>query len=771
MKLLDTAEIKDVQSFISGGNTLNVRVNFYQRPYRWTARKVTDLFEDYKENRVYSAGNNFEYFLGAVVFVDERNEVEKSSGKTWKYQVVDGQQRFTTLFLFNFIKYMLLIRKVDEAARINSSTDFIEGLQAIEDCYAGFIGSNNVSVIRAANSALRGAFDTANRNRIPIDNNDLNQWRDQVGWIVNPDISLPTYYDDCKTAMRTFLQNETMSIYYENNNFNQGLKDALSDIVIKFSDASDAALCEDPIDDYDESDDTRVEFPYVDRAYGIFDQVKRFYGELNPNTQSSYDKLSGYIKIIDEMLQNIKLCMIVTSNEDDAYKLFETLNDRSEAVNDLELLKDYFFKTYTETSGDSQAQINANIAALDDRWRTVFFSYEDLEPEIFEYMTVFFTGDTNKNTNERKRKLIKGYLAKYTRTGARYTSDVIKRDFEYMEFIREILLKIHRMDNTNHCKSKREDPQLSLYIENDPSASVVKRALGLAMNVPYPVVVGSVICDIIHNYESNARSNSVSFSQYIQDVFSENACKQLYPGLWKDAALLWKVAILSKNYVSPKLFSDKLAQRCNVDQISNSRVVSNQLIMFDPNEYDESDLKNEFDEWINEWKFQDGYGKIKIKNLFMHMFLRYDRDAQTDELVLNQHILRTYANDAIVQDLDHMDAKTVNRQGGNEVKYFHYDLSDRTDFTNSLGNMIPLPVAINRGKHNTPMFETIQSFPTDNLVGWIFDLATDEFNANNTVINGFSIPTEAFFTTRKDRLVAYFKRIAENQKFTPAPRV
>lgn len=39
MKLLDTAEIKDLQSLITNGNILNIKVKFYQRPYRWTAKK------------------------------------------------------------------------------------------------------------------------------------------------------------------------------------------------------------------------------------------------------------------------------------------------------------------------------------------------------------------------------------------------------------------------------------------------------------------------------------------------------------------------------------------------------------------------------------------------------------------------------------------------------------------------------------------------------------------------------------------------------------
>lgn len=774
MRLLDTAEIKDVQSLISNGNILNIKVNFYQRPYRWTAKKVTDLFEDYKENRAsaINGGNSQEYFIGAVVFVDERTQAEKDLGRVWKYQVVDGQQRFTTLFLFNYIKYMLLIKKVDEAARINSSTDFIEGLQAMENCYKGYIGANNVAVISQANTDLRNAFDTANRNRVPIDINDLNIWRERVGWIRNPDISSQDYYSDCKSAMANFLQNERINIYYENSHFNACLKEALSQIVFKFSDASDTAFCDEPIEAYDENDDSRIEFPYVLRAYGIFDHIKRMYGELNSNTtnNTSYDKLSRYIELINEMLENIKLCMIVTSDEDDAYKLFETLNDRSESVNDLELLKNYFFKTYTETSGEESQQINRNISLLDNRWRDVFFKYEELESEIFEYMTVLFTGNTGKNTNEKKRKLIKSYLSGYSIRATRYSYNKINKDFQYMEYIQKILLRIHRIDN-NTLRKNNEDPYMSLYIENDSTSSIVKRTLGLAMNIPYPVVVASIICDIIHSFASNPAMNSSNFDLYLNDIFTENTCKQNYPGLWKDACVMWKVIILSKNFESPKILSDILAGQCNVSQFNNVRQVNSQLIHFDPNILEEDTVISEFEEWVNEWSFSDGPGKIKIKNLFMHMFLKYDRDTNSDELVLNQTIVRQYAIDAIRQDLDHMDAKTINRQNGNEVKYFHYNLADRTFYTNSLGNMMPLPVAINRGKHNTPMKETIDAYPNENLVGWIFDMVSDEFTNNSVVINGYEIPTEQFFIARKNRLVDYFKRIVKNQKFTPNLRI
>lgn len=769
MKLLDTAEIKDIQSLISNENILNVKVNFYQRPYRWTAKKITDLFDDYRENRLSSlqeGGSSKEYFVGAAVFVDERSQAEKDAGKVWNYQVVDGQQRLTTLYLFNYLKYLLLIRKVDEAAQKNKSRDFNAGLEAMENCYRGFIGTTNVETIIKANSALSDAFDTANQNRVSINIEDLNKWRSKVGWIENPDISSDDYFDKCKDAMAQFLKSEKLSIYYENKSFNERFKEGLSQIVIKFSDASDAAFCDNPIEEYDENDETRIEFPYVIRAYGVFDQIKALAKQIRPECSTPYDKLCSYIELIDEMLENIKLCLIVTSVEDDAYKLFETLNDRSESVNDLELLKNYFFKTYTETSGEETSLVYNNISAFDTRWRNIFFKCEDLEPEIFEYMTVLFTGNTNKNTNEKKRKLVKSYLSKYDSATNKYTYEMIDRDFKLLENIQAILFKLHRIDMSTFRK-ENEDAQMSLYIENDSSSSIVKRALGLAMNLPYPVVVASLICDILHNYITT--SSNMTFDSYLDYVFDESKCKDKFPGLWKDSCVIWKAVVLSKNFESPKKLSDVLAQKCYVEHFNEQRATNTQLIQFDANILEEETVISEFDDWIKEWKFSDGNGKLKIKNLFMHLFLKYDLDTSNGDLILSQNIVRSYTQEAIKQDLDHMDAAKVDRS--REKRYFHYNLSDRTDYTNSLGNMMPLPVAINRGKHNTPMDETLAAYPTDNLVGWIFDLAQDDFDNNNETIDGHLIPTTKFFNQRKDRLIAYFKKIVENQKFSPSARI
>ena len=51
MNLLKEAKIEDVNGKISSGQKLQLNINYYQRPYKWPAKKISDLFEDYNENK------------------------------------------------------------------------------------------------------------------------------------------------------------------------------------------------------------------------------------------------------------------------------------------------------------------------------------------------------------------------------------------------------------------------------------------------------------------------------------------------------------------------------------------------------------------------------------------------------------------------------------------------------------------------------------------------------------------------------------------------
>ena len=80
-----------------------VNIPVYQRPYRWaepsdssSPKCIEKLFNDYSENK------DTEYFIGSTVFVDRTNHAPKDL-KCKEFDVIDGQQRITTLFLINYV--------------------------------------------------------------------------------------------------------------------------------------------------------------------------------------------------------------------------------------------------------------------------------------------------------------------------------------------------------------------------------------------------------------------------------------------------------------------------------------------------------------------------------------------------------------------------------------------------------------------------------------------------------------------------------------------
>ena len=95
---MDTTEIsvnkKSVKDLLKTGSISKFVIPDYQRPYNWSEDEVTTLFDDLWEATLDSINNpesNKTFFLGSIVtfYNKEKNEQE----------IIDGQQRITTLFL------------------------------------------------------------------------------------------------------------------------------------------------------------------------------------------------------------------------------------------------------------------------------------------------------------------------------------------------------------------------------------------------------------------------------------------------------------------------------------------------------------------------------------------------------------------------------------------------------------------------------------------------------------------------------------------------
>ena len=71
------------------------RIPEYQRPYVWGKDQIAELLQDLSD--AMNRDENTQYFLGSMVL--QKRTSEKNNTKYVEYDVLDGQQRLTTLFL------------------------------------------------------------------------------------------------------------------------------------------------------------------------------------------------------------------------------------------------------------------------------------------------------------------------------------------------------------------------------------------------------------------------------------------------------------------------------------------------------------------------------------------------------------------------------------------------------------------------------------------------------------------------------------------------
>lgn len=81
---------KDIISVSTLLQLVDLTIPIYQRPYKWTARNINQLFQDIEKHKTKSA-----YRLGTIVFHQDDDDTEALN-------IVDGQQRTLTLVLAVF---------------------------------------------------------------------------------------------------------------------------------------------------------------------------------------------------------------------------------------------------------------------------------------------------------------------------------------------------------------------------------------------------------------------------------------------------------------------------------------------------------------------------------------------------------------------------------------------------------------------------------------------------------------------------------------------
>ena len=121
---LKGAEIRDFYRLTadmpSGGATLKfpkkVKIPHYQRPYKWESENIEKLIDDWCSEQ------GDQYFAGSIVTVN--NESREL------HELIDGQQRYTTIYLANFVRF--LVSRVALRQAISETTKIVHVNKLVE---------------------------------------------------------------------------------------------------------------------------------------------------------------------------------------------------------------------------------------------------------------------------------------------------------------------------------------------------------------------------------------------------------------------------------------------------------------------------------------------------------------------------------------------------------------------------------------------------------------------------------------------------------------
>jgi hypothetical protein len=130
--MVTSTSVDSLKKILSGFN--EVRIADFQRNYTWEPVNVKQLWDDIKM----STEDRADHFISALVY--EKSEYEEAGDKVMVAEIVDGQQRLTTIFL-------IAARLRDEVERLDPTMEVLEkgknlGLRAELERFIGHVAGS-----------------------------------------------------------------------------------------------------------------------------------------------------------------------------------------------------------------------------------------------------------------------------------------------------------------------------------------------------------------------------------------------------------------------------------------------------------------------------------------------------------------------------------------------------------------------------------------------------------------------------------------------------
>lgn len=750
---LKGAEIRDIYNLCKGMNfntnvSLCIKIPFYQRPYRWENEQIKNLINDFQNNKKDNLDD--EYFLGSIVLVE--NESEKD--------VIDGQQRITTVFLLGYLYFLIQRARIQELIERKGS-NLTDKLKDLKDIYSSIIGSTHIKEFENMVEKITGYMDDENDDKESKYDKIEKIYCQCVGLPLEKNLSnIDRYLDIYEHEQDNFLCKEKLGLSYSRDSYNSYLKEALKKICITVSKDNGIEINiknKKPTEDIEQFLDVNSNLNpnTVQYIKAIWYEYKNIIGLADKNNDN-LKYTENILKYIKEMLDNLKFCVIITGNEKDAYTLFEVLNDRALAIDDLELIKNMFFKTYCLTSGDGDVVIDKNIGDMDNLWGDDIFNrnlLETIRKNISLWGTVYLTGDTDitaKQVAKYREPLDTKYLSLYNKKDNLYTFLLAWNDIMIFNMVSVLIKKFNiKVRNTaEYC----------IEAEKDVNKSTVYKTMHFLNALGQTGVMSAIINYIVRYYIDKVKRKDESkididnFGKYVADLI-EASKQSNYIEINVLAHKLWQVSMLSNTYKNTRKYSCDVIKNvnrlwCNIDV---KQLISNM---------DMKALHKEFNDWSSEQCYNKKEKTLKLKILFIRLI----RTKKNNDVLIYTPGQYTFTTATL--QLDHLEAKNID--SANKKAYFEPKNSgeSRETYIHGLGNLMLLDSKHNTDKNNKPLHLAIQYY--SNLCSgpcWLVDeikqmLSKDQYS---TLIEGSNQrkPKEEFFIERGKRLRKYFYKIIE----------
>lgn len=719
----------DVKSDDDSSSTKEVRIPHYQRPYKWGEEQISKLINDW-----HTEGEN-KYFAGSIVTVADNDQ---------RHQLIDGQQRFTTSFLTNFIRFLLtriLLREGISGYKVY----FLQGIldqykDSVNYLFSNSLGNkallSDIAEIESIIHEFAGNSDPSN-----IDEKTRTNTLDKLLPLLGlPKTSLneadPEYAKMHKALLHKFIVNKantnnepSLSLTYDRQTYNNELLETLTSTCITLGSQSYPEIYF-LVDEEETSDTIKNYINALKCIFTQFNEIKRQEKKCEP-----FQFTLSLTSKINDFLNKVSFCVVQTGNLNDAYTLFEVLNDRALALDDLDLIKNQLYKKFVTANENIEnitpSDIDNTIQHIDEQWVSKIFKDEiDSKRHTIAYLAiVFITGSTSIKNRDgvSYRSSIESYLAGLET----YSPEDIKRHFNIFHCAK-IFLEIFdiKFGNQTYHALKNE-------LEINSSMALKTAHFLVAID---QIGVLSGLFNFMLKYISIHDNNPEFCPQKVMASFNQMTSDKCPDEIKNQSYEIWKVAMLAKSAEKPREFAKQLIQDNNL----NTQSYRPNYLASDSH----SELIVDFENWLRTWQYRPKSPKIRL--LFAKLF-KLTKKPNGD--LVQQVFSSNLANKDVADlQLDHMEPISFNPS--NSSAYFQSH--DRKQHVDGLGNMMPLPKQFNIKKRNDPLRTSFKHYHSAGLTNtFLLQDAESLYNKNH---DAEGAPTSTFFEERKEFLIDDFKK-------------